>query len=175
MVAGTQRHQRQRNGWHAVLLWVLALALPMYGASSTSLRLLGPAHWHAAPSEARPADDDWLKPALGLVLRVVQRAQELRAQAHARAHAAGRHHEHHGLLRHWHSADDSSVRLVDGSDPALGDLVAGAAVGSATLTFAPPMLPWQPNGAAVGGDWPSAPTPTWMDAEAVVSSPPPRT
>lgn len=56
----------------ALLLWLLILAQPVYGGSSTSLRLLGPAHWHSEPAAVAPADD-WLQPALRVVQRLADR------------------------------------------------------------------------------------------------------
>ena len=157
----------------ALLLWLLILALPVYGASSSSLRLLGPAHWHSAPAVVAPGDD-WLQPAVQFVQRVAHRVQQLRDDAHVRAHAYGKKHEHHGLQRHWHDAADGSVHTVGSAAAAVADLVAGASVGSATLTLAmpPPLLPRVL--VAANGRWPRATAPAWVDAEPRIQSPPPR-
>lgn len=161
----------------ALLLWLLILALPVYGASGTSLRLLGPAHWHSAPAAA-PAvaapDAGWLQPAVRVVQRLVSRVQDLRQQAHARAHALGQPHEHRGLQRHWHDAHDGSVHAVGSADPAVADLVAGASVGSAMLVLAAPSaLPTLPA-AVANGPWAAVPTVAWRDAPRHRSTPPPR-
>lgn len=155
-----------------LLLWLLMLALPVYGASSASLRLLGPAHWHAAP--ATVVQGDWLQPAVQFVQRVAARVQALRSEAHVRAHALGERHEHRGLLRHWHDAGDASVRAVGSADPAVADLVAGAAVGSAMLTLAAPALPQPVLAGAANGRWPAARAPVWTDALHRPKPPPPR-
>jgi hypothetical protein len=157
----------------AFLLWLLILAQPVYGGSSASLRLLGPQHWHSAPAAAAPADD-WLQPALQVVQRLAGRIQQMREDAHLRAHAYGHQHEHHGLQRHWHDAADGSVHTVGGADPAVADLVVGASVGSATLTLAPPAVPVLLPACAANGRWPSAPAPAWADAEPERTPPPPR-
>lgn len=156
----------------AFLLWLLILAQPVYGASSASLRLLGPAHWHTAP--ATVAQDDWLQPALRLVQRVAQRVQALRAEAHVHAHVMGTRHEHHGLQRHWHDAADGSAHSVGSADPAVADLVAGAAVGSAALTLGVHALPLLIPATAANGRWPPAPASAWVDALHRPTPPPPR-
>ena len=157
----------------ALLLWLLILAQPVYGASSASLRLLGPAHWHAAPAVVAQ-HGDWLQPAVRLVQRVAERVQALRAQAHARSHALGARHEHHALLRHWHDAADGSVRTVAAADPAVADLVAGAGAGSAALTLGAPAQPLLIPFNAVNGRWPMPPASAWVDALHLPVPPPPR-
>lgn len=156
----------------ALLLWLLILAQPVYGASSASLRLLGPTHWHAAP--AAVVQQDWLQPALRLVQRVAERVQSLRAQAHARAHVLGARHEHRGLQHHWHEAADNSVQSMGSADPAVADLVAGAAAGSATLTLGTPAPPLFIPATAAAGRWPPAPSSSWADALHRPTPPPPR-
>ena len=158
----------------ALLLWLLILAQPIFGASSTSLRLLGPAHWHSAPAVSAPAEDDWLQPALQVVHKLVARVQAVREEAHLRAHVFGHKHEHQGLERHWHDASDGSVHTLGSADPAVADLVAGAAVGSATLTLAAPVLPLAIPVSSANGRWPSEPALDWADAEPQHASPPPR-
>jgi hypothetical protein len=157
----------------ALLLWLLMLAQPIYGGSSASLRLLGPAHWHAGPAAAAPGDD-WLQPALQVVKRLADRVQQIHDEAHLRAHAYGHKHEHHGLQRHWHDAADGSVHTVGSADPAVADLVAGASVGSATLTLAAPALPLVLPVSRANGRWPSGAAPAWADAEPRNTRPPPR-
>ncbi len=156
----------------ALLLWLLILAQPVYGASATSLRLLGPTHWHAAPAAAVQAD--WLQPVWDAVQRVATRVQALREQAHVRAHALGHRHEHASLQRHWHDAGDDSVHTVETGDPAVADLVAGAAAGSAMLALAAPVPPLRLPAPGAHGRWPPAPTPAWSDADPVRVAPPPR-
>ncbi|MFG6431252.1 hypothetical protein [Roseateles sp. LYH14W] len=157
----------------ALLLWLLMLAQPIYGASSANLRLLGPAHWHAAPAVVAH-QDDWLQPAVRLVQRVAKRVQALRAQTHARAHALGARHEHHGLLRHWHEPADEGVRTVAAADPAVADLVAGAAAGSAALVLGAPVRPLLVAAHTANGRWHMPPAPAWVDALHRPTPPPPR-
>lgn len=159
----------------ALLLWLLILALPVYGASSTSLRLLGPAHWHSSSPEAvSTVAEDLLRPVVDVVQRLALRVHDLRLKAHVRAHATGTQHEHHGLQRHWHDAVDGSVHTVGSGDPTVADLVAGASVGSATLALALPPLPMPGFASRANGRWPLASATPWADAEPRHASPPPR-
>lgn len=161
-----------RGTLHALLLWLLVLALPVYGASSTSLRVLGPAHWHTAP--ATGLQTEWLQPALQLAQRVAERLQALRAEAHVRVHALGARHEHHGVQRHWHEAADGGVHSVGSVHPLVDDLVASAAVGGAALTLGTPVPPLRIPATAVNGRWPAGPAPAWADAPHRPKPPPPR-
>lgn len=158
----------------AVMLWLLMLAMPIYGASSTSLRLLGPAHWHSTSTTATEALEDWLRPAVQSVERLVQQVQQLREAAHLRAHAHGQKHEHSSLQRHWHDARDGTVQTLDNADPHVADLVAGATIGRATLTLALPgaLLP-MPDSTA-NGQWPATTMSAWSSADLDHSLPPPR-
>lgn len=158
----------------AVILWLLILAMPIYGASSTSLRLLGPAHWHSMPSTATAPQGDWLKPVVQSVARLVQRVQQMRQEAHLRAHAYGHKHEHNGLQRHWHDLRDGTVHTLDNGDPNVTDLVAGAAVGSATLTLAMPDTHVLMPDSAANGQWPAKAGTIWSSADLYRTLPPPR-
>ncbi|MBA4218777.1 MAG: hypothetical protein C0460_15755 [Methylibium sp.] len=158
-----------------LLLWLLILAQPIYGGASASLRMLGPAHWHNTPAVQVPGDD-LLQPVVSFVQRVAGRVQSLREQAHVRAHARGtwHAHDHSSLQRHWHDAADGSVHTVGSADPAVADLVAGASVGSATLTLAAPVCPMSVAASAANGPWAITPASAWADADPRPTSPPPR-
>lgn len=158
----------------ALLLWLLILAQPVYGASSFAAQLWGPAHWHEGPSRVTAVLEPLIQPAAQFVERVAQQLHAVRVQAHARAHALGARHEHHGLQRHHHAPADDSVRALGPTDPAVADLVAGAAVGSASLTLAIASVLSPGFPPAVNGRWPQGPGPHWADAEARQLLPPPR-
>lgn len=161
----------------AWLLWLLILALPVYGATGTHLRLLGPAHSHAVPAQVHGTSPDraaaevtptWL-------VRWVGQVQQLRAEAHLRAHALGRgasHHSHLGLEHHWHDAGDRTVQQA--ADPAVAELVAGAEAGSAMLVLAAPPRGGLSAQSVANGHWPSAPASRWWDAPQRSTAPPPR-
>lgn len=157
----------------AWLLWLLMLALPLYGATGTQLRMLGPAHWHAVPVSARAAPDEGAGP--GWLGRLLNQVQQLRDEAHLRAHVLGRAsapHSHFGLQHHWHDRADDSVRHA--ADPAVADLVAGAEVGSAMLVLGAPVQHECLPGAPGNGRWPCGDAPRWADAPRHLASPPPR-
>lgn len=158
-----------------LLLWLLILAQPIYGGASASLRMLGPAHWHSTPAVQAP-QDDWLQPVLSFVQRVAAQVQAVRDQAHLQAHARGQWHphDHSSLQRHWHDAADGSVHTVGSADPAVADLVAGAEVGSATLTLGAPVPPLRIAASATNGRWPLTVAAAWADAETRQVAPPPR-
>ena len=158
----------------AVMLWLLILAMPIYGASSTSLRLLGPAHWHSTPTTATAAQEDWLGPVVQSVARLVQQVQQIREAAHLRAHAHGQRHEHSSLQRHWHDVRDGTVHTLDSADPHVADLVAGATIGSATLTLALPGALSPLPVSAANGQWPAMAVSAWSSADLDHSLPPPR-
>jgi hypothetical protein len=128
------------------IVWVLVIALPVYGSAGVLLHLLGAPHRHQAvenTAQAQPWNIDCL-----LTLVVGERAMSVVLQHRAKAvvtQAAHRHDPHgpvhqHGLFeRHHHDADDPSVVALGGlratSDLA-DEATSSAAVGSAMLVFA---------------------------------------
>ncbi|MFY9514158.1 MAG: hypothetical protein WAQ05_24600, partial [Rubrivivax sp.] len=106
------------------LVWLLLVALPLYGNTGALLKLLGPAHRHNTP-----AVDTRLLSALGSGAAAVLGV--LRGQAHV--HGPGSRPHNHGVFeRHRHAPGDSSVVTADASDSAL------ATMGSVLLVFAMP-------------------------------------
>lgn len=72
-----------------IVVWLLALVLPLQGLAATLVQVRGPAHVHAR-SEARTVLVDFRRPP---------------SLAHVHAH---------GVAHHHHGADDASVTFVDG-------------------------------------------------------------
>jgi len=117
---------------HRAVLWLLLLALPVYGCAGVLLQMLGPAHRHAVPLRAVVAPSlgvDWL----------LKRFSQWQAYAHEQAHANGHFvhpHQHTLFERHHHAADDTSVVTLGGSaavDDLAAELGAAASAGSASL------------------------------------------
>lgn len=164
------------------VLWLLIVALGVYACSGAVLRMLGPAHWHA-PSRAAPAvvdgrHGDPLRPLRALLAGIHALSDRAHAQAHALGLAPHQHqrpHQHGGLLRHWHGAEDDTVRLAAGeaSDPRLADLSAAAAFGSATLLSAVGTGPARPALSRANGRWPPQPALCWRSADAAPPAEPP--
>ncbi|MEK8050161.1 hypothetical protein AACH10_07915 [Ideonella sp. DXS22W] len=176
-----------RPALRAALVWCLIGALAVYATSGSLLRMLGPQHWHATPpaglaaglsAAARVDGPDLGTQVLRQIGQALAQVQALADAAHARAHALGaasHGHSHIGLLRHWHGADDDSVRVLgaQAQDPALADLTAGAALGSATL-----LLGTGPQGLgaparAEAGAWPAVAAAAWVDADLAPPAEPP--
>lgn len=175
------RHGQARDGARFWLVWLLISALCIYAASGSVLRMMGPKHWHAgAVSAVQPARSADLATLLfGRIVQVLADAQALADAAHARAHVAGaapHHHSHSGLLRHWHSQHDDSVRVLDASDavdPELADLKAAAAMGGATLLLAlGPDMAWRPTMSG-NGAWPASHPAAWLSADLSPPAEPP--
>lgn len=167
---------------HRALVWLLIAALVAYACSAATLRMLGPAHWHALPSastgNATPhgaADTsftawrDWLAGIRALGERLHASGHALGLPAHAHSHG------HDGVLRHWHAPHDDSVRALGhaGAAPELADQAAAAALGTATLLLAPgPCGPW-PCVVLANGSWPPGATPRWRNADPAPALDPP--
>lgn len=109
-------------------VWLLLLAVPLYGSTGVLLKTIGPAHRHD-----QPAADTRLLAALGSGAAAV--LDTLRAQSGVakHAHGPGAEPHHHGVFdRHHHAVGDTSVVALGGE---AGD-VALAAMGSVLLVFA---------------------------------------
>ncbi|MDT7835824.1 hypothetical protein [Aquabacterium sp. OR-4] len=185
---------------HPALLCLLVAALWVYACSAATLRVVGPAHWHAPAAQGAgvwQSGAQALAPAfsslqgwLGQIRALSDRAHDsahalgLAVQGHGHAHgktpaqatstnasasASAPTHAHAGVLRHWHEADDRSVRAVGPSpSPAaattLADLEAAAAIGAATLLPAlGPCCLWPP-GSLANGRWPASQAAPWRSA-----------
>jgi len=170
------------------LLSLLALALLLYGQSSTRLQLLGPWHHHApalaagqvSPSPSWQVSQAWLA--------WLDTFQAWRAHNHARVHAVGLmahphvhrthdnahdsahhvpHHSHDGLQRHQHDRADATVVALDiggaGSDP-LAQASSHATQGAAAQPWGAAARPWSHTVCTAAPDWPVTAVPRWADA-----------
>lgn len=171
---------------HRRLVWLLIAALMAYACSSATLRMLGPAHWHAGSAagigstaphgtsgSSLTALRGWLGDIRALGERLHASGHALGLPAHAHSHGHG--HGHDSVLRHWHAPHDDSVRALGhaGASAELADLAAAAALGTATLLLAPgPSGPWQGRVLA-NGSWPRGATPHWHDADPAPALDPP--
>lgn len=177
-------------------VWVLLLALAVYGYSGVLLQLLGPAHRHhsVAPADAtqpQPAHgssltalaQDWLRP-----------VRAWRDEMHARSHAAGlpmhahaqpqsqpqpqpHTHTHSVFERHHHDAGDPTVVALDGGGAAAdawSDGASAATVGSATLPLGLASSLTVPRPAARTRPWLRLSAPSWRDAHISQPERPPR-
>jgi hypothetical protein len=168
----------------ASLVWVLMVALPVYGGSGVLLHLLGAPHRHQAVEtvdESAPLVDTLLARVLG------ESTMELVAQFKARTafvsphkvhrHTPGTPEHSHGLFeRHHHDAGDDSVVALGALTPG-GDLsgdAASAAVGSATLALGLTGSFVFPVQKSVAGPWPVAHDGPWRDLKHVPPERPPR-
>lgn len=121
-----------------LLLACLMIALPLYGSSAATLKLLGPTHRHTPMA----AHDDTAVPRHGLLAlllgtrlaHMVGSWQLQLRSAGAASHQAHAHH-HTGWQQHHHDAHDASVVTAGAGDHA-ADAADEAAAGSATLPLA---------------------------------------
>lgn len=162
------------------LLWLLIAALCVYSCSGAVLRMLGPAHWHlSVPAASAPAvRGDLAGQPLRALRTLLAGIRSLGDQAHAQAHALGvavHPHSHTGLQRHWHGADDDTVRLVtsEAADPRLDDLKAAAAIGAATLLPAFGQGPAWRAPPQANGAWPQQPAQRWRSTDTAPPTEPP--
>jgi hypothetical protein len=171
------------------LVWLLVLALAVYGHRATLVQLLGPEHRHTL---SRPAEALRLPTA---VLEVFQDIRDWRDGLRARwlgtaavhRHGDGephRHpaadmpphehaalHRHGGFARHHHASGDASLVALDG---VAADAAAQAGAGSATLPLAV-VTGWTlPRPAWRALRWPSSPPEAWTDALRRLPERPPR-
>jgi hypothetical protein len=183
-------------------VWVLALALLVYGQSSVLLQLLGPTHRHAAAQSA--LGSGWLDRA-DVVFRDIRlwraelRARLLPGQT-THVHADGLHtahphphphtataqraehddashaHAHAAYQRHHHDVHDATVVSIGGQGGATAsESVSAAGSGSATLTLAlAPRLPLPVTASCTGPAWCGQPPTRWTDAAVMPLEHPPR-
>ena len=118
-----------------VVLWLLALVLPLQGAAVGVFTAIGPAHVHRA-AEAPP-----------LVLTDFRRWKPTPlAQAHVFA-ALGHFHAGTVSQRHYHGVDDGSVVRTDANAPDADEALSAAAV--SVLALIPAAMMWAaPHAAA---------------------------
>jgi hypothetical protein len=143
-------HCRARLGAHTrvltrlVVLWLIALVLPLQGAGVGALGALGAAHVHQRSATA-------------LVLEDVRRwkpASPARSQTHAPSWF-GHAHAEAAPKRHHHALSDQSVVRSD-HDPADADEAAGSGALSVLA-----MIPATPAWLDVGGAAAVRATPSW--------------
>lgn len=182
-----------RSAAAAAAVWlVLAavlLALPVYGWSSATLKLLGPAHRHTAAaahhevaSDRHDAAGDLLAALLGrrIATAVVAWQQHIEVLAalpgqavvlrsshadHRHALQAGEHagkHAHGLFQRHHHSAADATV-VKAAADSHGADAADEAGAGSATLPLLAGFRLSLPRPAARRRAWPRPQPCTWRD------------
>lgn len=163
-----------RNALHLATLWLLVLALPVYGSSGTLLQILGPAHRHV-----QSATGASLLAAPGLVATTDAHGfawvdglwTSWQNFVHAQAHVGGHFshpHSHDDFERHHHDVGDSSVVALaaDGIASAIAaELGAAAASGSATLPFALAQSLRLPRPASTQARWLLAPSAVWRSAD----------
>ena len=140
-----------------LLLACLMVALPLYGSSAATLKLLGPSHRHqavTAPAQQAAPSDGLLAlllgPRLSVLLDVWQ--QQLHQATETGHHAHGSHH-HSGWLQHHHDLHDPTV-VTQGASTLAADGADEATLGSATLPLAPAYALRLPATAARRRPWP---------------------
>jgi hypothetical protein len=186
------------------LIWLMVLALWVYGQSSAIVQMLGPAHRHAVvATSGAPA---WLDGVEAVFKDIRTWRDSLHEQllpdeavhAHphpgetwaAQAHAAGaveahvqgagvRQHAHHHFhsvsQRHHHDPLDPSVVTLDRDGPdMLADASAQASAGSASLTLGLATAVKVPSPAATPLAWNREAPATWADALPRLLERPPR-
>ncbi|WP_348751695.1 hypothetical protein [uncultured Aquincola sp.] len=161
------RHLTPRRWPHwlrALVLACLTLALPLYGSSAATLKLLGPSHRHQAVAlQAQPEGPTegllarLLGPRLTVLLNVWQQQLQHAAEQAHHAHAG---HHHSAWLQHHHDAHDPSV-VTQGASTLAADGADEAALGSATLPLAPAYALRLPATAARRQAWPRPPRRRW--------------
>jgi len=155
-------------------LWLLLLALPIYGAAGAVQQMLGPVHRHTERVAAVPAA---MPPSAGelaaaqAVAAVLQGLSDLRLWAHAHIHAsnhATHAHQHSAFKRHRHDPVDQSVVLLGGdlaSAQIAAELGAAAAAGSATLPLGLAISIVTPLPPAGRWRWSTEHSAAWRDAD----------
>ena len=116
------------NLTRTIVLWLLALVLPLQGAAVGVFTAMGPAHVHRI-AEAAP-----------LVLTDFRRWKPTPvAQAHVFA-ALGHFHAGAASQRHYHDVDDESVVRIEANAPDADEALSAAAV--SVLALIPAVMAW---------------------------------
>jgi hypothetical protein len=164
------------NAIRRPLVWLLALAVVVYGPSATLVGMLGPAHVHVSS-----VGD------IALVRQVADGFRDLRAwraelrhrllasdHAHGeQGHAGPAHaHAHDGWQRHHHEPHDRSVLALD--DGAGHDGANPSASGSAMLPLALAPGHAVPASTDPARAWGAVTAARWSDAPQHLVHPPPR-
>lgn len=156
-----------RRAGGGLLLLLLCVAVPLYGAAGARLNALGPMHQHRMPAvvehDHRAFADAWrdfvhqgLQRLAGQASsQVLETARTLQLQRQApTAHVHG-----HGLFeRHFHTPGDASVVIDDHELQSMGD---AAALGSYLLPMVLPGFPPLRAPSCANGRWLPAPSPAW--------------
>jgi len=158
------------------MLWVLVLAVPVYGSAGALLQMLGPVHRHAVPA-ALPTQTAKLHPApratptaKGFVPAwVVKPWQAWKEFAHAQSHGGllQHAHAHDDFERHHHDPGDDAVTALGADDArsTAAELGAAAAAGNASLPMGT-ATPWLvPPCVADAPLWSLATVARWRDAD----------
>lgn len=173
-----------------IILWMVMLALPLYGCTGTLLQILGPVHSHA-PVHTAPADFRFADPISQGVVWLAERWKDWQAYAHAQTHGAQgkarlpapghaqahehaleqeqeqeQEHHHDAFERHHHAPDGDLITLgaqAHGSADA-GDLNAGAGAAIAVLALGLAASLRLPAPLAAAPGWLRAGTPMWRNA-----------
>jgi hypothetical protein len=159
-----------------LMLWVLMLAVPVYGSASALFQMLGPVHRHVATAALPVHLPNPLAPTLAssalkdlLPGWVLQPWQTWQAFAHAQSHGGllQHSHAHNDLERHRHAADDDTVMTLGADDngSATGEMGAAAAAGGATLPMGTATPWWVPPRVADAGRWSPAAVVRWRNAD----------
>jgi hypothetical protein len=183
--AGVARPER----WQQTTLWLLILALAVYGYAGVLVQALGPLHWHSTPAETLaevPAHDPDLKPSLW------ERVEATVLDWHVRALAAQRMlsassaaqdpthhpHHHHGLFeRHHHDVGDATVVTMEPTSPEgqgsddLNTSAATTALVALPQLLAPALTVHLPLASALR--WPCLASPAWLNADLALAERPP--
>jgi hypothetical protein len=164
-----------------MVLWLLAIALPVYGCAGTLVQLLGPMHRHAEPVALHAAPGFIERTAAESLGWLVQGLGRWQAYAHEQAHAHGAFvhpHQHNAFERHYHGVDDPSVVSLDGKaarGPLAAELGAAATAGSATLPLGLAVALVIPPAAVTAHRWSDHRIAAWHNAEPRRLDRPPQT
>lgn len=195
-------HQTLMRRPRRPVLWLLVLALVLYGHSSVIVQLLGPAHRHdAAASTSAPGwldraaaafsdvrawraelrerllpgqhDHKHIDGALHIYPHVQPRADSEARSAHD---GSGHEHSHASYQRHNHDPHDATVIALDGSDgSSAADAASMAGAGSATLPLALAPIWAPPSMSDPQASWSDRASARWTDASVSPPEHPPRT
>ena len=170
--APSHRPLAQRAG-----VWLLLVALLVYGYSGALLKVLGPVHRHESVVVAISV------PVAGPLDQLLRQVQAWRDKVHADSHtghATGlfvHSHSHSDFERHHHDSGDASVVSLDAPgalSEAVSDGVAAAAIGSAMLALGLGFTLALPAPAVRAQPWPQARALAWVSASTRLLERPPR-